>query len=327
MCFETFPVQETPMHRVRMALCCLGLAALSALNVAQSATETPKKSNSEDLTEQLEAAQERLDDAAREVAELSMAMSEDAMPHVMTFRGEQRAMLGIHIGSPGGATEGVKVMSVSPGGPAAKAGLRAGDVLIQVDDEPLQRTDERGPGAELIRHLRKVEPGDKVKIKYRRDNKTATAELTAAPLELAYFNSPHPPLPPLPPGAGNRMMFAKRAGAFGAAELVSLTPQLARYFGTQEGLLVVRAPRDERLQLEDGDVIVDIDGRKPSSPSHALRILDSYQGGESVKLTVQRLQKPVTLTVPIPGPSGREERELSLHDDVLMPVPPRGRGT
>ena len=73
--------------------------------------------------------------------------------------------------------------------------------------------------------------------------------------------------------ASPNFAFMRAEGVFGSAELVPLTPKLGQYFGTEKGLLVVRAPDDSRLKLEDGDVIVDIDGRTPSSPSHALRIL------------------------------------------------------
>jgi hypothetical protein len=96
------------------------------------------------------------------------------------------------------------------------------------------------------------------------------------------------------------MAFGRMDGVFGSAELVPLTPKLGQYFGAEEGLLVVRAPDDARLKLEEGDVILDIDGRTPKSASHALRILGSYQGGETLKLKVLRARKPLTFDVTVP---------------------------
>jgi S1-C subfamily serine protease len=92
-------------------------------------------------------------------------------------------------------------------------------------------------------------------------------------------------------------------------ELVSLTPQLGRYFGTDKGVLVVRAPKD--FKLEDGDVILAIDGRAPTSGSHATRILGSYQPGEKIAIKVMRQQKTVNVdtTLPERGPPGRPGRE------------------
>ena len=69
----------------------------------------------------------------------------------------------------------------------------------------------------------------------------------------------------------------------------------------------MRAPEDSRLKLEDGDVIVDIDGRTPSSASHALRILGSYQPGEKLKLNVLRAKKRMTFDVTVPEDGVGEE--------------------
>ena len=93
-------------------------------------------------------------------------------------------------------------------------------------------------------------------------------------------------------------------GPLGEMELVSLTPQLGRYFGTDKGVLVVRAPKD--FKLEDGDVILSIDGREPTSGSHATRILGSYQPGEKISIKVMRQQKTVTVESALPerGPQG-----------------------
>ena len=113
--------------------------------------------------------------------------------------------------------------------------------------------------------------------------------------------------------------FFRSDGAFGSAELVSLTPKLGQYFGTEKGVLVVRAP-DSRLKLEEGDVIVDIDGRVPSSPSHAFRILGSYQPGEKVRLNVLRMKKRMTFEVEIPEDAVIRRRFEG--GSVAPPAPP-----
>ena len=70
--------------------------------------------------------------------------------------------------------------------------------------------------------------------------------------------------------------------------------------------LVVRAPEDSTLALKGGDVIVSIGGRKPTSPMQAMRIIRSYDPGESVTLDVLRKQKRVTVTWKVP------EREKTM---------------
>jgi hypothetical protein len=63
---------------------------------------------------------------------------------------------------------------------------------------------------------------------------------------------------------------------------------------------VVRAPEDSALALKGGDVILAIGGRKPTSPEHAMRILRSYDAGETVTIDVQRKQRRTTLTWKVP---------------------------
>jgi hypothetical protein len=107
--------------------------------------------------------------------------------------------------------------------------------------------------------------------------------------------------------------------AVAGLELATMTPGLGRYFGTDRGVLVVRAPRQGDWKLEDGDVILAIDGREPTSGAHATRILRSYQRGEALKLRVMRQRKSVELAVTVPEPervAGRRVRMLRMDRDA-----------
>ena len=77
---------------------------------------------------------------------------------------------------------------------------------------------------------------------------------------------------------------------------------------------------DASLGLKDGDVIVAIGGREPQNGRHAMRILRSYQPGESVDLKLLRDRKPQALSVKIPERSGREFRRPA--PPPRPPVPP-----
>ncbi|MET7734827.1 trypsin-like peptidase domain-containing protein [Streptomyces sp. NPDC005402] len=61
---------------------------------------------------------------------------------------------------------------VEAGGPAAKAGLKPGDVITKLDDHVIDS------GPTLIGEIWTHQPGDKVKITYERDGKTHTVDLT-----------------------------------------------------------------------------------------------------------------------------------------------------
>lgn len=314
------------------------LTAALLIGTTVVAAEVRKKdemSNAQ-LEQKLESARKRLDAAAREVAELSMSMSGDAGPDIKYFTaGGPKAMLGINLGPRGqGSDEGVEVVSVSPGGAAAEAGLKAGDVLLEVNGKSLARDSDSAPREKLMRQMREVDPGDKVVVSYKREGKVAKATLTAQPLADRVFTTFARALPPMfggGPGAGAMALggpgfaFGAVEGAFGSAELVPLTPKLGQYFGTDKGLLVVRAPSDSRLKLEDGDVIVDIDGRSPSNPLHALRILSSYQAGEKLELNVLRMKKKMSFDITVPEDpwEGRVERTrfMQAPDVVIQGAP------
>ena len=75
------------------------------------------------------------------------------------------------------------------------------------------------------------------------------------------------------------------------------------------------------VKLEDGDVILAIDGREPSSGSHATRILSSYQSGEKITIKLMRQQKTVNVETTLPERmsfmgSGRDRRVRLIRKDA-----------
>ena len=84
-------------------------------------------------------------------------------------------------------------------------------------------------------------------------------------------------------------------------ELVALNPELGEYFGADNGVLVVRAPKkDDTLGLQSGDVILRIGDREVKSPEHAMRILRSYEPEEELTLHVIRRGRSETLAGTVP---------------------------
>jgi serine protease Do len=68
--------------------------------------------------------------------------------------------------------EGVLVTSVGPETPAAKAGVKAGDVVLEFDGTAIR------DGAQLRRHVREAESGRAVTMKLQRDGKALDVEVT-----------------------------------------------------------------------------------------------------------------------------------------------------
>ena len=247
---------------------------------------------------------------------------------VFSFSGN-RGRIGVIVNTAANADSdkiGARIEGVTPAGPAAKAGLKVGDIITKFNGTSLAgvraegEEDESGPGAKLVELAHDLDPGDTVQVEYRRGSDAKKATLVAE--EVSYSSDFHmspAPTPELawPPG---HMMIEPGMGSFGFCfgegwcdlNLVRLNADLGEYFGTSEGLLVVKAPADSSLPIKSGDVILSIGGRKPTTAEHAMRILRSYDAGETVSIEIMRKQKRLTLAWKVP------ERE-----DMIRARPPR----
>lgn len=263
----------------------------------------PAKSQSEkERDAKLHEAQKRLEAAAAEVAALSSEIATEAMQGLNNMWADawtRRAIIGVQLEADYSGT-GARVREVSPGGAAEAAGIRAGDVIVAVNG-----TTVKGGAREVVRILRGVEPESTVQVRVMRDGKPKDFKVTARKFEPRTFVYTPPDTdfdfnfdfdPRAFGGAGTSVF----RGGLAGLEVTALTPQLARYFGTDEGLLVLRAPKGEVYKLQDGDVILSIDGRVPTNGSHVGRILRSYQAGEKLTLRIMRDRKPMDLQVTLP---------------------------
>lgn len=268
-----------------------------------------------DIEVEMREAESRLAEAARRVAELSTRRLPGLAAGSFASAVDGKPVLGVNIGTRGDGdepVEGVEIMSVSPGGAAAEAGLRAGDIITRINDEDLSAQNSREATRRLLDFMAAVEEGDELDIEYLRAGRSATVVVTPRIMTHVFSfstdgqNFTVPPAPvapaaPVPSATFNRFVFISDGSGLGDMEMVSLTAGLGRYFGTEKGLLVVRAPEDaDTYKLQDGDVILDIDGREPNSVSHAVRILGSYQEGETLKVRIMRDQREQTLDIVVP---------------------------
>lgn len=331
-----FPVHSATAGRPRRSawLPALALVAAAGVAVVPVRAAEPTAQERAQLEKQLDSARGRLDDAARDVAELTNKLygaegrNLDAMKFRQPLPFAQGAMLGINIGGEAAAharVDGVEVMGVSPSGPADAAGLRKGDVITAVDGKALKKSGDRGSsaGRQLVEHLRSVEPGKVVKVDYLRDGKKLSAAVTTVAAEPPMMRMVREHLPMLE-GLELPPHFQEFVGGpgrgFRALELVPVTPKLGQYFGTDKGMLVVRAPAAAGSKLEEGDVILTIGGRTPENPRHAFRILGSYQPTEQVKVEVLRQRKRLTLDMQVPANSGPAFRQGP--PPPAVPAPP-----
>lgn len=259
--------------------------------------------------------------AARAQAPVHLEQARDEMFNLVVNR---RARLGLKVNLQAQDTDsiGARVDAVTPAGPAAKAGIRSGDVITRLDGNSLLTAPELPrepgrslPGLRLIELAARLGPNDTVPLEFRRgtDRKVVTLITAGDPRSLEMGNRIV-----IPRDFAQQSLEGMRAmgsdpeigdldirlprvamlygGELSELELAPLNPDLGQYFGTSEGILVISAPRGSSLGLRGGDVVLAVDQRKPASPSHLLRILRSYDHDESFKIGILRNRKRETIT-------------------------------
>jgi hypothetical protein len=263
-----------------------------------------------ELASELSKAKSQLAVSAAEIARLSAELSGPAMRSVQSqlLFLRQGSVLGINIED---AELGVRVDGVSPNGPAAAAGVAVGDTIVAINGFELGRGAANridSPSAAFLGQLADVEPGADVELRILRAGNSRDVTITSVaavpPFRFATVapGSPRVTIAPNWPNGPNapESIFLMSRGPWSDVELVSLTPGLGEYFGTDAGLLVVRAGRMGDLGLRDGDVILELGGREPQSPEHAMRILASFEPGESLETSIMRQRRRDTVTITVP---------------------------
>lgn len=308
----------------------MALALLVVLAITPAAAQDDERAREASATRpepievQLREAEEQLAEAAARVAELSRQRLPDMAWMGRRLHALNRPVLGVTIGDgeEEGPVEGVTVRGVTPGSAAEEAGLRAGDILTAINDESLSASSEAQANEKLLDFMNGVQEGDTLEVEILRDGRSSTVEVKPRKTEGFAFafgdRTFHVPVAPVAPVAPGVHWFAfSTGGSWGDMEMVPLTENLGRYFGTDKGLLVVRAPEDGDLKLRDGDVIQRIDGREPQSVAHAMRILGSYQAGETLEIEIMRDKKREVLKVEIPD----NRQGFLRHYEEARPAP------
>ncbi len=94
----------------------------------------------------------------------------EIVPRLKAGESVERAWLGVATTETGTGTRGVRVASVTAGGPAQEAGLRAGDTLLAVDGKEIAGADD------IADAVQGHEPGDSIEIELTRGGATMTVE-------------------------------------------------------------------------------------------------------------------------------------------------------
>lgn len=294
--------------------------------------------------------------AAAAVPAVTMAQDPQPQPrervYSFSFGGDEpaialarRGRLGVTLdmrSNPGRDSIGALIAGVTPGGAAERAGVRAGDIATRFNGTPLagaptagEDAEDAAPAQRLRRLASRLDPGDTVRLEVRRDGRPQTFTFQAEESDMDMLvRRMEPFMDARVPGfmgeAGpGRVMVGFRMGPLDNIELVKNNAGLGANFGTSEGLVVTNVGDDSTtLGIRAGDVLLAIGGRRPSSPAHALRILSTYEPGETVSFDIMRQRRRMTVSGRMPEPREggwrirRNSFDLPAPDmHFMMPLP------
>src|ERR1035441_1229756 len=214
---------------------------------------------------------------------------------------------------------GVEVKSVDHDSPAAKAGLKESDVVLEYNGQRIEGTEQ------FVRLVRETPIDRQVKLLVSRNGSTQTLTATIGHRteqfslrsgdgddgDLTIEIPPMPPMPPMPeiPAMPEiaplpelpRIYGMSRTGLLGI-ECEPLGSQLATFFGVKEGVLVrsvAKASAAEKAGMRAGDVIVKVDGEAVSSVHEIGSLARAARNKHTFPVVVVRDKKEVTLSVTV----------------------------
>jgi len=215
-----------------------------------------------------------------------------------------------------GAPAGVIIDSVDDDSPAAKAGLKQGDVVVEFDGERVRSVRQftrlvsetpagRNVTASIMRDGSRqaisVTPreGSNMRL-FDRENIEGFEALqhfsTTPPAVMARPARPATPPTPVPPPAFDSFIW--RPGSRLGITTGDLSPQLREYFGATEGVLVTSVEDGSaaaKAGVKAGDVVTSINGQNVQSPADVRRELGRIDTGEEFSIGVVRDKKATTL--------------------------------
>jgi serine protease Do len=170
---------------------------------------------------------------------------------------------------------GALVQAVEPGKPADKAGIRHGDVVVEIDGKPIRNN------RELIDYISYQPVGSEVKITVFREGKRQTFNAKTAERPDEAEQESDTPTQAVEPVRDKLGMTVQ-----------NITPDLRRLHTLPEnvtGVIVtnvknVSAAGDANITV--GDVISEVQGQRVSNTDEFRRIIDTIRSGQRVRMYV-----------------------------------------
>lgn len=364
---ETEQSQEAAQAAVARALERKQRAAERAQEASEETQRAQAARDAElaDMHEELNRVRRKLQETSREVArvsrEVARARSHGKTGSRFVYMTTQKPVIGVILGDSSEA--GIEVIGVSPDGPAERAGIEQGDILVAMGGNELGVGVNDESDEKLTTATSELEAGEPVVVTYRRKDKLVDVNVVPEVREPLGWHTVtrFPSIPDAPDGivsverivvpeidteelaervANIKIEVAERAklaaprvpdapeqlsynielhelselgntALFEAGvwyglpmtrglKLADIDPGLGEYFKTDRGVLVLKARQDNELQLESGDVILEVGETEVNSPAEFMRALREVEPGEEIALEIKRNRKSKTLKSMMP---------------------------
>ena len=228
------------------------------------------------------------------------------------------------------AERGVLVGKVLEDSPAAKSGLKDGDVITEVNGQRVEGT------AQFRRMVREIPAGRTVQLTVWREGRTQTISTTlgkmdenrrfvsrAAPQVFKFRMPDMPEVAPIPDmpsfewGNGELLGARPRLGI----DAEDISGQLGSYFGVPEGEgILVRevsaGSAAEKAGVKAGDVITSVNGEKIHGLAELRSKLAANADGKPMKLGVLRNKSALTLDVEVPSAKTKAAHRVEMRTKI-----------
>lgn len=335
----------------------VGLTALSVGLIAlpsSSAGRGPSQDDAAKLEEKLHRLQSRIDSAATPETLETAVRALGKLQEVEALQGPEIQDLTVMLGDEGGSWLGVEMQEVTADfakehklpaergvvlgkviedSPAAKAGLKANDVVTEINGQPVEGT------AQFRRMIREIPAGRSVQFAIVRDGRPQTVSVTlgkaeqrrrmltgpAAPGTFTFRIPDVPELPEvmeLPRNGWSRGLLLEGRPRLGI-DAEDLSGAFGNFFGAPdgEGVLVREVNSGspaEKAGLRSGDVIVSLNGERIRTVGELREKLSTKRDEKaaSAKLGVLRNKSEISLTVELPAPAPKAKRTVMHRTNI-----------
>src|ERR1019366_2354325 len=205
---------------------------------------------------------------------------------------------------------GAEVTNVAEDSPAAKAGIKEADVVLEYDGAPVQGIEH------LTRLVRETPVSHQVKIVVWRNGAVQTLTATVEARKGMVIRSDGgawsldmPPIRvPMPQIEIPRFQMTWQNPVLGIeGESLRSQEQLADFFGVKDGVLVKLVRKNsaaEKAGVKAGDVVVKVDDSTVSTSQEITRALRALGSKKSFTVTVVRNKKEISLPVTVEAQGG-----------------------